>query len=123
MVLLPGTTRTQEPLGVVPRSMAHMAALEVGLPTTRGQELMLAGAPSMGHTDPVGLHKHGIRAQEPMSKPVRDRTSAENCGPVMFSEEITEPRGGGGFRRRKPEKCEEQGAERTGKEGRFTPAD
>jgi hypothetical protein len=35
--------------------MAHMAALEVGLPTTREQELLLAGALSMGHTDPGGF--------------------------------------------------------------------
>jgi hypothetical protein len=67
--LLPGTTRTQEPLGVVPRSMAHMAVLEVGLPTTREQERMLAGALSMGHTDPPGVHKHGIRAQELCANP------------------------------------------------------
>jgi hypothetical protein len=62
-------TRTQEPLGEVPRSMAHMAALEVGLPTTREQEIMLAGVLSMGHTDPAGLHKYGIRAQEPCANP------------------------------------------------------
>lgn len=49
--------------GEVPRSMAHMAALEVGLPTTREQEHMLAGALSMGHTDPVGLHKRWIHAR------------------------------------------------------------
>ena len=70
-----GKTRKSGTVGVVPRSMAHMAALEVGLPTTREQELMLAGALFMGHTDPVGLHKHGIRAQEPMRKPARDQTS------------------------------------------------
>ena len=52
--LLPGTTRTRARLGVVPRSMAHTVALEVGLPTTREQEHMLAGALSMGHTDPEG---------------------------------------------------------------------
>ena len=35
--------------------MAHMVALEVGLPTTREHEQMLAGALSMGHTYPTGL--------------------------------------------------------------------
>lgn len=82
---------------MVLRSMAHMAALEVGLPTTREQELMLAGVLSMGHTDPVGLRKHGIRAQEPMRKPARDQTSTATEDPVLFSEEITgTDRGDGG---------------------------
>ena len=52
--------------------MAHTVALEVGLPTTRELEPMLAGALSMGHTDPAGLRKLGIHAREPMRKLVRD---------------------------------------------------
>ena len=65
-------------LGAVLRSMAHTVALEVGLPTTREQEHLLAGALSMGHTDPAGLHKHGIRAQEPGTTSTARDTESEN---------------------------------------------
>lgn len=121
--LRPCTTRTPEHSGVVPRSMAHMATLEVGLPTTREQEHVLAGALSMGHTDLAGLHKHGIHAQEPMRKLVRDQKSTER---VMSSEMTTGPRpltqptsrlwriSGWWFRTK---------VKRTSREERFTPAE
>ena len=85
------TSNTEALSGAVPRSMAHMVALEVGLPTTRELEPMLAGALSMGHTDHAGLRKVGIHAQKPMRKPVRDPMYME-IGSSYFQR-------GGGFSR------------------------
>jgi hypothetical protein len=45
-----GTTLMQERFGQGPRSMVHMGAPEVGLPTTRARNNTRAGAPPMDHT-------------------------------------------------------------------------